>query len=126
MVEMTPERIKACYDLGKQVHNGKNRDAAAAELVDKHGMRESSAKMYTSAFLSIMKGGKLNWSLKQDYVIYYFKNAINDYGKEQVKISLESLETHIEYYFKKNGGTVPKLRKLYNEYSKEVGATKKL
>lgn len=124
-IPMTPERIQACYDLGKQVHSGKNKDDAVGELVDKHGMNEDSAKMYIQAFRMITKGEKLARSVNQGYLRYYFKKALDDsWSKEEIKTALVGLEKHIQYYFEKpkeSGGNVPGLRKLHNKYSKEVG-----
>ncbi len=123
-VEMTPERIKACYDLGKQVYEEDiSRIDAIAKLIDVYGMNENSSHSYISVFRNVIRGGEFNWSVNQGYLRYFFGHA----SKEEIKIALAGLEKHIEYYSKKaKPSNVPGLRKLYNECSEQVGFSKRL
>ena len=113
------DKIEACYMQAKSVFDGRlTKKTAVGNLTDKTkiGMKKSSAIYYLNAYLSMRTGKTYKKTINEDATRYYLENILKDDGKVALKLALQSLEQHIQYYSIQGKGELQSLKTMHDEF----------
>lgn len=118
--KMTEEKIKLCYEYGKEAANNPSVTpwALALSLAKKHNINKSSAFMYICAIKSMLEGKEFKRTINSKAIRIYFDAILTDYGKEGLKKALHATELHIKYRKSFNHNVVS-LEKLCDEFKQK-------
>lgn len=65
-------------------------------------------------------GEKYTKTINNDATAYYLEHINSDNGKVALKIALESLQKHLDYYSKQGKGNLKLLQVLYDYFVDEI------
>lgn len=96
---ITDSLIAEAYAQGKAVYDAAMPlSDAINELASKGSMNRNSAKDYIRNFLQMMKGMEYQRTLNSRATEYFLASIYTDYGQQHLKLALESVQKHLDYY----------------------------
>lgn len=85
-------------------------------LINSEDININSARDYLNNFKYIIEGKSFSRTLNEASMDYYFKKITQEYGFEQLAISLNALGAHISYYEELQNTTMHKTRAIHAKY----------
>ena len=111
------EVIPDCYKYSKQAFEGKlTADEAAQKIHNLHDVKLGSAKDYPILLKILITGEGSMWNLSSYCQEYFIRKIYEDYGKEQLKKSLNAYMRLIKKYEGDNVGSKKLMRRIYEKY----------
>lgn len=123
-MKITEEISRAAYPVAKQVYENKLSKLDAVDyLVKEYAMNPTSATDYINVFCQLMDGVTYKRSQNGYSIEYRLECIYRDYGLEQLRKALSSLEQHIAYneQISRNKSRRHNLRAIWEKFSKITG-----
>ena len=123
MGKITEKEYSVCYEQAKLVYEKKKTKQDVVNFLSKKdglGMKKSSATYYVNAYLNMRHGEKYTKTINNDATVYYLEHINSDNGKVALKIALESLQKHLDYYSKQGKGALKLLQVLHDHFVDEI------
>ena len=95
--KMNDAKIMACYQGGKQLHEGANAAELADAIAKETGMNRNSAIMYLYAVDALMSGTVFKRAISRKALKEYYDLILGEYGTNGLRQALEATRLHIEY-----------------------------
>lgn len=115
--EIPNDAVPDCYKIAKQVYEKRIRFTDGKNfLVEKYGIKGSSAADYLYNFRCLIVGKRLTRTLNAYSMAYFFENILKDYGTEVLRNALDALDEHIKYIKALGGGNLRSMIKIYKMY----------
>ncbi len=120
-------QIEDAYSKGKAVFEGHMAlPDAIRHLVANKSMNESSAKDYVRNLLQMMKGMEYQRTLNSYATEYFLSSILRDYGPEHLRLALNSVQKHLEYYEGIGRSRQIAIRELVRDYWAKISAQSSL
>ncbi len=114
--KITLEVIETLYPIAKEVQEGR-RDINDAVGCLEEKMSTASAMMYIKTFRAIRQGQRYTRTINKIATRYFLEHILEDYNIEGLRIALESVWDHIEYFEQfLDGRQMKPTREIYTEF----------
>lgn len=121
MVEITKELIEIAYKEANEnykIENGMN-DISIQKAINNMinaGWNKTGAKWTMPIFNALMNGECYYRTMSKLQTETFLNNILNDYGMDNLKQALKSVEKHLEYYKTKYKKEMPGIQEIYNKF----------
>lgn len=114
---ITPYMIETVYSVYKDVFSGAITYSRGKELVaQQSGMDIGSAGNYFQSLRAMFKGDVYTRSINKMATQYFLEHIESDYGVDALRLAVESVQKHTEYFASHNKGSLSGIEKLANEF----------
>jgi len=123
MAKITKKEFSECYEQAKLIFDGKQTKEKAIEILTDAsviGMKKSSATYYVNAYLNMRLGKTYQKTINNDATRYYLEHIYSDNGKEALKIALQALQGHLDYYDSQGKGRLVLLQIMHDFFIDEI------
>ncbi len=114
--KITLEVIETLYPIAKEFQEGRREIEDAISCL-KEQMSRATAMMYIKTFRAIRQGKCYTRTINRIATRYFLEQILADYGIDGLKIALESVWSHIEYFEQfLEGREMKPTREIYYEF----------
>jgi hypothetical protein len=114
---ITNNMIQSSYDFSRKVyHNQLELNKALNEINNRTGMDRGSANAYVHVFSQMMQGKEYRRTMNTAATSHFLSKIRDDYGIDQLKIALNAVKQHTEYYSKQGKGSLRSIEKLVEDF----------
>lgn len=116
--KITKREITPLYDMAKRVYHKKIQiEPAISSLVISYGINKNSMKDYINCFKAMMEGKVYKRTINNEATSYYLQEILKDYGTEQLKKAINSVQAHVEYYSLQGKGNLASTRRIISQFN---------
>ncbi|WP_275257566.1 HNH endonuclease [Vibrio alginolyticus] len=117
MPSITLNEIKPAFELGIEAYEKKISANKLKDQVVALGMTPSSAIGYIDNVGHLFDGRCFTRTINALAADYYFNQIYQRYGIDKLKLAVEALRKHIDYYQSKSGSNPKSMREIYQKYA---------
>ncbi len=115
--KINKEIIESMYLQAKAVYEGElSIIDAQAVLVDSFDMDAGSARYYINNFQKIMAGECYQRTMNGLATNYFLEKIHSDFGNQKLRLALDAIEKHIDYYETFGKGKLQNIRKIHEKF----------
>ena len=117
MQNITIERIERYYEYSKRIISDELTKSEVKNILNNTmGMNTSSSDAYINAYLAMRKGEIYKRTINECATNYYVQHIYEENGVEALKLALQSIKEHINYYSQQHKGKLRSIQNIYDEY----------
>ena len=115
-MKINMEMSKGAYEIAKKVYLGQmTRTEGKIEINRVTGMNEGSAQAFITIFLAMMNGEEYKRAFNNDTNKFLLKSIKQDFGVAYYKNALNAVQKHINYYSTLGKGNLSGLQEIVNQ-----------
>ena len=121
MARISEREYSACFQQAEYVFNGiKEKKEAVIYLMKEVKMKKRSAESYINAYLCMRAGQCYKMTINNNATLFYLDHIYSENGKTALKLSLQALQSHLNYYSMQGKGNLVFLQKLHDYFVLDV------
>lgn len=108
--------IESAYEISKAFYDQRLTRQEAINKLHEQGMNEGSAFIYLLVYRYLIEGQSFTRTLSAESFDYFLGKILSDFGMDQLYLSLNALEKHIEYFETKKNFKMGLVGGIYRKY----------
>ncbi|AXT63760.1 HNH endonuclease [Aquimarina sp. AD10] len=116
MRKITNEMVEKAFEIGKKIYHNQLSRKEGISILEKMGMKESSAHDYIYSYFNLIQGKLFTRTTSAYGTEYFLERIYNENGISGLKNALLALSQHFDYYEEISGGSIKKRKEIYNRY----------
>lgn len=118
MPKIQTQEIEAAFELGiKAFEHNHSPSQLKHQLVDKYHMNPNSAHGYIEIVKHMMSGRQYTRTINAQATEYYLERIYEHYGVNTLKIAVEAVRKHLDYYLTTKTSKQPAVRRILEKYT---------
>lgn len=118
---ITKYMIEISYDYAKKVYHDQMDNVEGIKKIEElSGMGRGSARDYIKIFAEMMSGNVYTRTMNIEATEYYLNCIKRDYGVDQLRIAISSVNKHVKYYASLGRGQHRYIGNFVKELEREV------
>lgn len=116
MATISNQMVEKSFEIGKQIFKKKITRLGGISILEKMGMKESSAHDYIYFYSNLIQGKLFTRTTNVYATEYFLKKILEENGLSGLKNALLSLSQHFDYYEDLTGSPIKSRREVYNNF----------
>jgi len=117
MGKITQVMTQRAYDISKKIYNKEISYTIGIAKLEEIGLKKNSASAYIFCYDNLMRGTTFTRTINVYSTDYFLKRIYEEVGVKKLKIALDALNNHINYYENKSKTNVISKRKIHEKYT---------